>query len=1053
MKYLSGGQFICVRMPDRPLNDILELFEAEKDSYDYLKKYILSQSASGKLMEAIGAASPDLYTGIKKWKSGNLPQHKEHKLLLSIYKYLSRSSARSTPFGIFAGYAAGNISPAASNLLFKESDPIIYTRLDMGYTIPLVQAIAEDVRVYRQLNYSVNRSVYEVNGRYRFYQYDLNPGNSFYKIESIPKSPLLKDIITWARQGAGYSRLIELVLPYCADLEGAQELIHMLVKKQFLISELYPRVTGGLFFDHLISTLNKLEGVEDLQSDMESVRLNMEKSGTDPAGHDLLKEVLERYIPVSSKKILQHDLSWVSDKTINLSNSVTEELKDNLNDILVLGEQAGNFNLREFKRRFTERYGEKEMPLLEVLDPLYGIGYVQDRASLNEIAPALKDLSLPGKKKQAGFSWGNKHQYLLGKINEAQVSRSKKIVLSASDIQQLSNHQDELKLPQSMYVLGSFLAKSTEEMDSGNFQFLVSYFGGPSAGCLLTRFCLQDEALNKAVLNCLDTEQDNCGDAILAEVAHLPEPRLGNVMMRPDVRKFEIPLITQTGIGKESEIPLEDILVSIRGEKIILLSKRLNKEIIPRLTTAHNFSNGIPVYRFLGDLQFQEFNFFNSWDWSPFQNQPYLPRIEYKKLILQRSRWLLKSSEYQDWARHHPDSEFCLFLEKMARDFDLPDQAVLKEGDHELLLNLRSGTGQSIVAEQLAGKDVLLYEFLFNSDNCIVRRDNQDFVHEIIIPFISVKDEQKKSKPVKRRTHIQSEETFNFVLGSEWLYFKIYLDFNFADQLIAEALGPLCNELITDRTIDQWFFIRYKDPDHHIRLRFHHGTDVQFWKTVIDRMNEVLRPFISGGMVHKLMTDTYEQEVLRYGADRIRLVEQLFYRDSAALVKLLTLLYKEGKEEYRLLLALKNIDLLMDEFSLTTTDKQRLAVTLSEFFYQEHNTDSKSKKLRVSLDQKYRAARAGISDTMEGLNTDLAPYFDCLHWRAQYNRPVIDQLTEVLEASGNTDAVSSLISSFIHMTMNRVFNVNQRQHEMVVYHHLSKYYETKIAREAFQHTL
>ena len=61
----------------------------------------------------------------------------------------------------------------------------------------------------------------------------------------------------------------------------------------------------------------------------------------------------------------------------------------------------------------------------------------------------------------------------------------------------------------------------------------------------------------------------------------------------------------------------------------------------------------------------------------------------------------------------------------------------------------------------------------------------------------------------------------NFSIGSEWLYYKLYTGHKTADFILTEVIKPLTEEFLEKGLIDKWFFIRYADPKHHIRLRFH----------------------------------------------------------------------------------------------------------------------------------------------------------------------------------------------------------------------------------------
>ena len=64
-------------------------------------------------------------------------------------------------------------------------------------------------------------------------------------------------------------------------------------------------------------------------------------------------------------------------------------------------------------------------------------------------------------------------------------------------------------------------------------------------------------------------------------------------------------------------------------------------------------------------------------------------------------------------------------------------------------------------------------------------------------------------------------ENRTFIPGSEWIYFKIYTGTKTADAILKNELYGFVSEMLKNKVIDKWFFIRYNDPDFHIRLRIH----------------------------------------------------------------------------------------------------------------------------------------------------------------------------------------------------------------------------------------
>ena len=82
-----------------------------------------------------------------------------------------------------------------------------------------------------------------------------------------------------------------------------------------------------------------------------------------------------------------------------------------------------------------------------------------------------------------------------------------------------------------------------------------------------------------------------CGrDAVFAEIAHLPEGRTGKLIARPLLRGHELEFLGRSGAPRDAVLRVDDLLVSVRGDRIVLRSRRLGCEVEPRLTSAYNYA-------------------------------------------------------------------------------------------------------------------------------------------------------------------------------------------------------------------------------------------------------------------------------------------------------------------------------------------------------------------------------------------------------------------------------------------------------------------------------
>jgi thiopeptide-type bacteriocin biosynthesis protein len=71
--------------------------------------------------------------------------------------------------------------------------------------------------------------------------------------------------------------------------------------------------------------------------------------------------------------------------------------------------------------------------------------------------------------------------------------------------------------------------------------------------------------------------------------------------------------------------------------------------------------------------------------------------------------------------------------------------------------------------------------------------------------------------------------------------------------------------------------------------------------------------------------------------------------------------------------------------------------------------------------------------------------------RSALNKPVIEKILNHLRETKQSDKISDLLNSYIHMIMNRMFIAQQRKYELVVYHFLERYYTSRIAIAKKEH--
>lgn len=274
-----------------------------------------------------------------------------------------------------------------------------------------------------------------------------------------------------------------------------------------------------------------------------------------------------------------------------------------------------------------------------------------------------------------------------------------------------------------------------------------------------------------------------------------------------------------------------------------------------------------------------------------------------------------------------------------------------------------------------------------------------------------------------------------FFIGSQWLYYKLYTGVKTADLILVEKLSPIIEELKTRNIIQKWFFIRYNDPDEHLRIRFYIENQENI-AYVISKLYPVLNELVQNDLIWKVQTDTYQRELERYGKETMEESETLFWLDSEMVINYLSLKSSFVKNNMELIFSFMSIDTFLNSFSVSNIHKLNIINELQNSFKKEFDVDKTFKK---EMDKHYRELQHETDFFLSGKAlTSYPEIYELIHKKQnQIDREIL-LINNKLQIN-----LSDFLKSHIHMMLNRQFTSKQRIYELIIYDHLYRYYKTQ----------
>ena len=692
------------------------------------------------LIDAILLASPTLHKQILRWQKGELTSNKQiEKLKLSILKYYTRMSSRCTPFGLFAACSNGSfVKDKIDEFPIVDSDIVKITKFDNTFLSLLINELLKNNSIKEQILFYPNTSLYKIGNHFRYIEYKIENSKRKYSLEGFSNNTDIKSILKYFKNGKKISEVADKIGNNENPKEEVIEFINTLISNQILISELEITISGENTFLKILeiieNTLKSTKLFRNLKR-LYNLIIDLDKNQDLLINHyNEIIAIAEEIIPQLNSKFLLHTDSYRSASPFFLNKNIKKQLNNAFFLFNKMTLPSVNRNLVIFKEKFLKRFDQSEVPLNLVLDFETGIGYGTDIVNEDSFLTILQGSKR--KKRYKNIVWSDTDSIMQNKLIEAIKNGKKTIKLDEKDFFDFQTNFEDL--PDTTSSIIEIYNIENEQ------QLFINSIGGSSAINLLGRFSHGDKKLSSTISKIKFLEDQMNQEEILAEIIHLPEASTGNILHRSFQRDYEIPYLGKSSLAYNFQIPLDDILVSIKNDEIILKSKKLNKIINPRLSNAHNYKNSnLPIYNFLCDLQYQNKRPYIGFSWNTiFSEYQFLPRVVFENIIFSKARWLIKISDFK---KLFLGDDSIINVRNWQKSNTIPDYVDLVEGDNKLLINFNNEYSIKMLFDAVkTKKQFILEEFLFQNSKMISDSLGNNYCNQFIVSFFNKNKYEKR---------------------------------------------------------------------------------------------------------------------------------------------------------------------------------------------------------------------------------------------------------------------------------------------------------------------
>ncbi|MBP1618949.1 MAG: lantibiotic dehydratase [Bacteroidetes bacterium] len=736
-KYSYFRNYI-LRIPSNPFN--LDAFK--KINMEDIKKKFLSDNM---FQEAISLASKNLFDEATKTLNSEKIAN-DDKILEALLKYVLRMHTRCTPFGLFAGNTQlGDIVKGDSCISINSTKRLKkHVRIDSELLYAISKYLNSIDDIISKAKIFPNNTLYKIGDTLRYIEPVIESNQLNFIVNSLESDEYLEKVIDFCEEGVYVCDICRLLKDSGFKIEDIKTYVRELLDNQVLFSEVQLSSIETQPLNRLISITKKNETdcTYNLIRDMKEIAQYIKSYANDNKTNNY-KIFYDNFLNSNSfiKQHMTSNLIQLDLQVLTQKNYVSEEIANSLlvgiNILNKLSVYQEDKDLELFKSRFLERYEYNEVPLLKVLDAELGLGFPVANNKLQ--SPLIDDIKFERVESVSHeVKWDRIKTFFHKKISGFLLnSNSNEIEIELTDSDLKEFEPSDNYLPDTLSALVEIYMTDTGE------RIYIPGLSSPAAN-YFGRFASSDPDIRNYIKKTLYEKENEYIDneTVFAEISHFSDGRIGNILLRPAFTEHEIPILSTSLLPTKKQIKLEDIVVSINNNKLILRSLRLNKKIIPRLSSAHNYRRreNLSIYRFLCSIYNQNKKERMGIDWGVLASFPFLPRIIYKNLIFSKATWTIDSELLKPFYSLS-DIKMIQAISDWRAKYRIPSNVVLKDFDNKLYVDFENATLVKLFFKIVKNrKQFTLEEFIFSEKNGFVfdKKKNM-FTNEFIFSFFKNK--------------------------------------------------------------------------------------------------------------------------------------------------------------------------------------------------------------------------------------------------------------------------------------------------------------------------